>query len=153
MKTTKKILLVLLAAGALFFLSSCDAMLDGIFGTNNSLTVSVPVTKASHVNYAYATVTVYLYTVSGTLVNQITTGPTDVSSSLTYAYYDVKFDKLANGTYTLEAWYSGYAGDPSAYTYTFYDPNSGAPVTEITLPDPNPSDSTGKTVSVYTLAL
>ena len=150
MKIRKTLPLVLLAVAALFLLTSCDAMLDAIFPVpTNTLTVWVPISQTIHPYWHSTDVTVYLYNGANSLVAQQTVGYDSGTTAFPKAWYVATFSKLANGTYSLVAAYPG-GSDPSASTSFFYDPNTSAVVSTISLPDANPSDSSGKTVSVVT---
>ncbi len=99
MKMRKLLPLILLAVGALFLLSSCDALLDAIYA-NNTIDVSVQTAIAGYQNsYSKAIVTL--------------SGAVDATGS---AYYDVvardcyvPFTKLPNGDYVVTATFYGYS--------------------------------------------
>jgi hypothetical protein len=152
MKIRKTLPLVLLAVATLFLLTSCDALLDAIYpAPSNTLNVYAEVWKTGggvHPDWTVSSTTIYLYNGGGTLVSQQTVTVNWYDSN--YAYFYASFPKLANGTYTLTASYAGGIGDYSNYTNSFYDPNTAAVISAIVLPDANPSDSSGKTVTVYT---
>jgi hypothetical protein len=117
MKMRKLLPLVLLAIGAIFLLSSCDALLDAIY-PNNSLTIDVAVSTA-HVDWAvpgsYAFIDVY-----DSAGNLATLSAPFSSYDLNYAYTSVNFPKLKNDTYTVYAFYhsvySGYNYGASVYS-------------------------------------
>jgi hypothetical protein len=150
MKIRKILPLVLLALIALFSLSSCDWLLDTIFQGNNTFNVYVSIAKGTHTDWATTgSVTVYLYDYGNNLVATMTQ-PTDAGIvDATYAYFYVSFTAVPKGAYYIAASYSGVLG---ATVYpSFTDPNyPSSYITLISLPDPNPSDSTGKTVTVTT---
>jgi hypothetical protein len=151
MKIRKLLPLVLLAVASLFFLSSCDQLLDAIFSGDNTLNMYVQVTKASHVDWAVSTSTVSLYNGAGSLVAQQTVSASTYDG--TYGYFYVSFTKLAKGTYTVYSSYAGGVGDLGATTWYFEDPNTLAYINSITLPDSNSSDLSGKTVTTYSYPL
>ena len=135
MKTRKLLPLIILAVGAVLALSSCDAMLDAIFRTNQ-ITVDVAVngTIGNHPDFA----------LPGRYVNLLLTGPgVSASADATwnsydgiYAHYYFTFTDLPDGFFALDATYVG-----NIYGY-------GS--TSITMPfvsSSNP-DGTGKSVTL-----
>jgi len=134
MKTRKLLPLIILAVAAVLALSSCDALLDGIFPSNQiSVDVAVNTTSGHHTDF-----------LTGGYVSLQLTGP-GVSSSASayygswdglYAHYYFTFTDLRDGGYNLSA---TYVGSLSSGTSAF-----------ITMPveDPSNPDSTGKSVSI-----
>jgi hypothetical protein len=106
MKKMRKILpLVLLAIASVFMLSSCDALLDGIFSNN---TINVYANAIGYFPYGAVYITV--------------SGPANVSTWAAYQGYDsgrtywaYSFPKLSNGTYTVQAEFFA-----NGYTHTAY---------------------------------
>ncbi len=76
MKIKKLLPLVLLAVAAVLMLSSCDAMLDAIFPTNQII-VDVAVDALTHTDYASSPVTVVL------------SGPSPATASKHFDGYDI----------------------------------------------------------------
>jgi len=136
MKTRKLLPLIILAVVAVLALSSCDAILDAIFQSNQiSVEVAVNTTIGRHTDFF-----------TGGYVNLQLTGP-GVSSSVSayygswdglYAYYYFTFPKLPDGGYNLFATYFGSI-------------STSAPIYNITMPFKSPSnpDSTGQSVTIY----
>ena len=129
----KKILpFVLLAFGALFLLSSCDAILDALYA-NNTINVTAYVSVATHpgATSPYSTVTVALGGASG---GTASAGWSGSYNSNGYAiYYLPSMPKLPNGNYTITStFYNGYLESTIA-TSTFYDQN-GIPYMSAPLP-------------------
>jgi len=131
MRVKKLLPLILLAVGALFLLSSCDAILDAIYA-NNTIDVNVRVyLNGSSPGYAsaYSSVTV---TVGGASGATASTGVSDFNG--TYAdYYVPSIKKLPNGTFNITTdYYDGVSG-VTWRTTAFVDP-SGYTVGSITMP-------------------
>ena len=141
MKMRKILPLVILAVGALFVLSGCDAMLDAIFD-NSQLFVSVRVSNTFApldyaATYTYGTnagrVQVKLTDLSTLETTSATTYWTSISGG--YVYYDINFTGLKGDSYQVDVKYAD-TYDGSGITSTTY----GAPVT--------PKDSTGRSASI-----
>ena len=133
MKTRKLLPLIILAVVAVLTLSSCDALLDAIFASNQ-ISVDVAVLGSSHPDFA----------VSGRYVTVLLTGP-GVSSSAdttygswdgTRAHFYFTFADLPDGGYNLSA--------------TFYGSSISGTSDFVTMPfiDSSNPDSTGKSVSL-----
>ncbi|MGD0725260.1 MAG: hypothetical protein ABSB63_06820 [Spirochaetia bacterium] len=133
MKTKKLLPLVLLAVAAVLMLSSCDAMLDAIFPTNQIIVdVAVDALPGHHLDFATSPVTVVL------------SGPTPATGTkyfdgydiYNYAHYTFSFTNLKDGFYTINAYYYG-AIPASAGTF-------------ISMPDHSPfnPDSSGRSTTV-----
>ncbi len=121
MRAKKLLPLILLAVGALFLLSSCDAILDAIYA-NNTLDVTVDV---SHFDTGYANPSSYVeVTLTGASGASSTANANTIYTG-NYSTFDVPFSKLPNGnlhdndvTYygysssfgLLSIWSSGYSG-------------------------------------------
>jgi hypothetical protein len=105
MRIRKILPLALLAVGALFMLTSCDAMLDAIFPAN-SLTVYVQVPASYYLDYATATMKVEVTSTAGTTY---VAGPvTELAlDSLGNVNYSFSFPSLSNGTYYVVSTYDG----------------------------------------------
>lgn len=108
MKIKKLLPLVLLAVGALFLLSSCDALLDAIY-PNNNLTVNVAVVQSTHTDWALSGSYIYVL-VYDSAGNAATLSSGISSYDLANAYGSVSFPKLKNDTYTIYAYYHGAYG-------------------------------------------
>jgi hypothetical protein len=111
MKTRKLLPLILLAVGALFALTSCDALLDLIFATNQ-ISVDVRVNDAYvgvYTDWVYdtATVQVKLYDSSG-LYKVATSNSVDRFGG--YVHFYLTFSGLKDDTYHLIADYDGTYG-------------------------------------------
>jgi hypothetical protein len=111
MKLKKILPLVLIVAGAMFMLSSCDAMLDAIYPSNQIL-LDVTVLKSFNPDY---------YDGRAFVSAQIV-GTTGVAASASEFYnawdgvnphYIYKFYKLSNDTYQVNAQYFGPSSGPS----------------------------------------
>jgi hypothetical protein len=136
MKIRKILPLALLAVGALFMLTSCDAMLDALFPAN-SLTVYVHVPASYYTDYATATMKVDVTSTTGTVyvAGPVTELATDSDG---YVNYSFSFPKLSNGDYNIVATYDGpyyYAVQPQFtpdsinYQSTIHLPPSGTSTT------------------------
>jgi hypothetical protein len=151
MKMRKILPLVILAAVAVFSLTSCDALLDAIF-QKNQITVDVQINTLTHTWFSYESVTVTLIDTN--------TGETWVDSqgwgsyngiSHVADYYFSSFRNLPNDTFQVYASYPGSYGDiPATNGYNFYDPQTGLLTTQITMPRANPGDSTGHSANLVT---
>ncbi|MGO9307906.1 MAG: hypothetical protein ACLQDL_02645 [Spirochaetia bacterium] len=158
MKMRKLLPLVLVAVGALFLLSGCDAMLDAIF-PSNQIYVDVQVSAAdypfdwsdayNHGSYP-GSVTLYLYDVSANNTT-VATG-TWTSVDYNYIHFPFVFTKLKNDVYQLTAVYTSRNYSPPPFSDSvFYDPSGvrmGSPVSAISLPYPNSGDGTGHSVNL-----
>jgi hypothetical protein len=146
MKMRRILPLVILAVTAFFVLSGCDAMLDAIFQNNQiSMDVRLPVSPNHIGDYWYNQTYVTIYE-GGSQVQQGNT--TSGYYDGTYAHYYFTFSKLKNSsTYQIYAQFVGTIGANNNYFY--YDPNTGVPTNAyLSLPDPNPGDSTGHSVNL-----
>jgi len=153
MKMRKLLPLVLVAVGALFLLSGCDAMLDAIF-PSNQIYVDVEVSKADfpvdwgavyHLGASPGTVTLQLLDVNSAGVTTATETWTNVD--LSYIHFPFVFTKLKDDTFQLIATYTSlFYGQHSISV--FYDP-SGIPLTSISMPYHNSGDATGHSVNLY----
>jgi hypothetical protein len=123
MKNKKLLPLVLLAMAAVLMLSSCDAMLDAIF-PSNQIFVDVAVFIPSHADYPFSTVTVIL---SGA-ASANGTASWDGYDSHGYAHYYFNFTDLKDGAYVIDAYYNPYSGAPDSslgYLISMPDHSSG----------------------------
>lgn len=134
MKQTRKLILVLLAAGVVLTLSSCNAMLDAIYPERQIINVEVRMTGVYP-----TTINVQLLDGSGNSLESVTSN-TGVFDG-TYTDYNFQFTKLKNATYGLYT----YNYFNATYTYGFYDP-SGYGTTSIPVPYYQSSDITNLTV-------
>jgi len=109
MKIRRIILLVLLAAGSVFLLSSCDAMLDAIF-SNNTITVYV----AAYIpnNGLLVGPNTYLLSSGTDIVSVSVAGPKDVAGTATYTgndryymYWSLDVPQLSDGSYSVTVTY------------------------------------------------
>jgi hypothetical protein len=148
MKMRKLLPFVLLAVGALFLLSGCDAMLDAIF-PSNQISVDVWVTAYTHTDYAvgaYVSVTLHDNT-SGTSKTATTTWQ---SYDGYYVHYRVSFTKLKDDNFSLTSTYVDYLGYTTS-TFYIYDPSGYGYVgngLNFTMPYSNSGDSTGHSITV-----
>lgn len=147
MKMRKILPLVILAVGALFLLSGCDALLDAIF-QNNQITVDVWVSTSAHPDWAIGG---YV----ATTVLDLNDGTSYVASSYwqsfdgTYAHYQLPFSKLKNDQFSITSRYWNYLGLNTTTTNTIYDTSGYFVIgTSITMPYVNPGDSTGRSITV-----
>jgi hypothetical protein len=157
MKMRKLLPLVLLAVGALFMLSGCDAMLDAIF-QDNQITVDVFVTIPPYPGlgqyyydwyYGTGTVTLTLYDVTAGTNKVVVSGRTGYTS--TASHFVFPFTKLKSDTYMVTAVYtSAYYSSPGPNSI-FYDPSGtimGSPFSSIAMPYVNAGDSTGRSANI-----
>jgi hypothetical protein len=155
MKMRKLLPLVLLAVGSLFLLTSCDALLDAIFASNQ-IQVQVSVYRGTNpltdiyqdwLHQYPSTVTLTLTDITEGSNSTVVTGWDGRDSN--YLYFDVSYIKLKDHTYTLTAYYhSIYSGFTYGPVTVFYDPNS-VPMGSINMPYHNSGDSTGRSVNLY----
>jgi len=157
MTHTRKLALVSLAMGIVFLLSSCSAMLDGIYPDRQIISVTVKVSLASHsdTGTSGSYVNVQLTDRFGNvLTSVVANAPT--SSDATYAYYNLQFTQLKNATYGLYSYYHSASNlnyppvgtyGPYYGTIYFNDPSSST-VSLVTLPYYPSSDITTLTVVV-----
>ena len=126
MKIRRIILLVLLAAGSVFLLSSCDAMLDAIF-SNNTITVDVSALIPTYCavigpNTYYLSLGTDIVTVSATGAKDFTATATYTGNDYNYMYWSVDVPQLSDGTYLVTATYhhpyGRGASAPFDYTWT-----------------------------------
>jgi len=152
MKMRKLLPAVLLAVGALFLLSGCDAMLDAIF-QNDVINLDVRViADFNHRDYALAGSfeNVVLMDSSFNVVKSVSQYVDGFDG--TYAHYHFNFANLKDGTYYLTAGYYGQIVGFRGSTSNIYD-NSGFFVGGlVTFPDKSLGDSSGHTIyiSMYT---
>lgn len=132
MRAKKLLPLILLAVGALFLLSSCDAILDAIYA-NNTLDVTVDV---SHFDTGYANPSSYVeVTLTGASGASSTANANTIYTG-NYSTFDVPFSKLPNGNYTITVTYYGYSYPyyypfgPQSYSISF--PYNGSNTAAIT---------------------
>jgi hypothetical protein len=143
MKIKKLLPLVLLAAAAVLMLSSCDAMLDVIF-PSNQISVDVMVNRADFPNdWSYgapATVDFVLYDATANTFSTQSGSWSDRDSN--YLHFVFAFLNLKDHVYQMTATYHSfyYALDPS--TSTFYDGNSPG-MLAVQMPHRTGHDSTG----------
>jgi hypothetical protein len=151
MKMRKLLPLVLLAVGALFMLSGCDAMLDAIF-QNDVINLDVWALGSTHADFAYAGATQNLVVMdsSFTIVANITQSFSSFDGSYVHYYFTV--NKLKDGTYYMTTYYRGPLTFTHAATSTIYDTSWSAGMPSITFPNTSLGDSTGHTVNVVMLA-
>ena len=132
MRVKKLLPLILLAVGALFLLSSCDAILDALYA-NNTINVAVTVYNSVHSpGYAspYSSVSVTLGGASGG--TQSAYLDTYVPGS--YGLYVLPpFKKLPNGSYTITTTYYDGSLAMGWQTVSFYDPGNNY-TTSLSLP-------------------
>ena len=106
MRIRKILPLALLAVGALFMLTSCDAILDGLFPAS-SLTVYVHVPASYYTDYATATMKVEV--ISTSTGASYVAGPVAelVTDAYGYVNYSFSFPKLSTGNYNVISTYNG----------------------------------------------
>ena len=124
MKIKKLLPLVLIAVAAVLMLSSCDALLDAIFPTNQ-IFVDVAVYVPSHPDYDSASVTVVLSGPSSASNTAYWDGYYD---SYDYAHYYVNLTGLKDGTYEIDVLYNptfGLPDDELGYLITVPDSSDG----------------------------
>jgi len=124
MKIKKLLPLVLIAVAAVLMLSSCDALLDAIFPTNQ-IFVDVAVDATSHSDYDSSSVTVVL---SGPSSGSDTAYWDGYFDSYGYAHYYVNLTGLKDGTYEIDVFYNptfGPAGGAGPYVITVPDSSDG----------------------------
>ncbi len=154
MKIARKLPFVLVAAGILVLLSSCNEMLDGIFPQRQIVNVTVEVYAPAHPDYAsgYSYAKVQVLDNSGTVLSTLSSFSWTYDASTSYLIYSFQFTKLRNETYGLASLY--YGSLLSAYypsssgTPSFYVENSAFPTTLVTLPYNQSSDITNLTVFI-----
>jgi hypothetical protein len=102
MRIRKILPLVLLAVGSVFLLTSCDALLDGIFGQN---TVTV---------YASARILTYGYFPSTDYVTVSVAGKNATANydgyDGVYMYWSIQIPGISDGTYTVTTTYNHPVG-------------------------------------------
>ena len=146
MKMRKILPLVILAVGALFLLSGCDALLDAIFA-KNQISVDVQVSNAYYNDWYYGagSVTLNFYDLSTGSTTTVVSGRTGYD--YTSSHFVFTFTKLEADTFAITAFYnSAYYADPASNN-VFYDP-SGAGHTSIAMPFTNSGDSTGHSIDL-----
>ena len=128
MKIKKLLPLILIAMAAVLVLSSCDAMLDAIFPTNQ-ISVDVMVSKHTPATDFYSdwyfgypsTVTLILTDqTSGVSTTQVGSW-SDIDSN--YVHYIFTFLKLGDHVYTMTAYYHSYSPPHNTYgpNFDFFD--------------------------------
>jgi len=158
MKIKKLLPLVLLAVAAVLMLSSCDAMLDAIFPTNQ-MTVDVAVSKntipaaafyadwynAYYFNNNPSTVALTLTDITaGTSTTRVRSWS---GADGIYVNYIFTFLNLKDHVYSLSAYYNSYSNSISyGPVTTIWDGN--IPMSAVQLPYKNSSDSTGHLVDL-----
>jgi uncharacterized protein YceK len=152
MKTRKLLPLVVLAVGALFLLSGCDALLDAIFPTNQ-IQVQVSAYKNSGPDYLAdwgfqynSIVTLTLYDITDGSQTTTVTSWDGIDSN--YLYFNFTYTSLKDHTYTLTAMYHS-ASSGFNYSQTFFSDPHGLLMNAISLPYRNSGDSTGRSVNLY----
>jgi hypothetical protein len=146
MKIKKLLPLVLLAVTAVLMLSSCDAMLDAIF-PSNQISVDVMVNKASNPSFfsdwyygTPSTVTLTLLDNNTGVSSTLSGGWTDIDSK--YVHYVFTFLKLKDHVYSFTAYYSSVtAGGPPFLQTQFWDGSTG--MYAVQMPYRTGHDSTG----------
>jgi len=117
MKIKKLLPLVLLAVTAVLMLSSCDAMLDAIF-PSDQISVDVMVSKVNfyadwyHGTPSSVQLTLTDVTAGGAQTTQVG-GWTDIDSA--YVHYVFTFLNLKDHVYTFTAYYSSVSAGPPAF--------------------------------------
>jgi len=131
MRVKKLLPLILLAVGAVFLLSSCDAILDAIYA-NNTINVTVEIPNAyPGYNNPYSYVTVTLGGASGATESVSVTNPGLLAS---YGYYYLpSMKKLPNGNYSITTQYYDASNGNTYQVSDFYDPGNNL-VTSMSLP-------------------
>ncbi|MGA2641114.1 MAG: hypothetical protein ABSG21_09445 [Spirochaetia bacterium] len=150
MKTRKLLPLVLLAVGALFLLSSCDAILDAIF-QNNQIKVDVWVYYLDHPDYnSGGTVTVVL-TDNSAFSQMIATSAWQYFDGY-YVHYYLNFPKLKNDNFSItSAYFNRFGVQMGAAASIIYDSSGTTYVGtgfNFTMPYSNSADSTGHSITV-----
>jgi hypothetical protein len=149
MKIKKLLPLVLLAVTAVLMLSSCDAMLDAIF-PSDQISVDVMVNKHTlgtdfYSDWYYgapSTVSLTLYdvTAGGASTNQVS-GWTDIDSNS--VHYVFTFPNLKDHVYTMKATYHSYtSGFYYGPNYDFFDGSINL-IAGVHMPYRTGHDSTG----------
>ena len=162
MKMRKLLPLAILAVGALFLLSSCDAMLDAIFQKDN-IDVDVAVQGVPtnvYWDWYYnmnPQVTCYLSDGNGSPISTASAGWSYWDG--TYLHFTMTFKNLKDNTYTFSTVYTGYYGLTRQVSWpaAIWDGNYGTgvggwvPVSSsprLPMPFGNASDSTGHLMKV-----
>ena len=142
MKIKKLLPLVLLAVTAVLMLSSCDAMLDAIFPTNQ-ISVDVMVIRLNYPNdwyYGYpSTVTLTLFDNTAVTYSTQVGSWTDIDSN--FVHYVFTFTNLKDHNYSMTAAYHSYSYVSPLPTSTFYDDN--LQLLTVQMPHRTGHDSTG----------
>jgi len=151
MKMRKILPLVILAVGALFLLSGCDALLDAIF-QNNQITVDVWLNPTTHPDYpaGYAHVTTTVYDTNSGSSYTASNVWSSYDYGTGYVHYYQTFTKLPSDTFTITSQYYNAANAPGSATSAIYD-SSGTVllVGPFSMPHPSySSDSTGRSITV-----
>jgi hypothetical protein len=151
MKTRKLLPLILLAVGALFLLSSCDAMLDAIF-QNDVINLDVWVYGPSHADFTVGGSFENLQVMDSTFT--VITNASQYYSSYdgTYIHYYFTVNKLKDGTYYLTTSYTGQITGNHGSSSNVYDGNGNFVGGSITFPDKTLGDTSGHTVNIRMLA-
>jgi hypothetical protein len=136
MRVKKLLPLILLAIGALFLLSSCDAILDALYANNTITVTAYVITTHPGATSYYSSVTVNLSGASGATVSAGYSGSIyhDTVNGFNYAiYYFSPIKRLPNGNYNMtSSYYDGVTTSIFSTTY-FYDQNEN-PYTSISMP-------------------
>jgi len=154
MKMRKLLPAVLLAVGALFLLSGCDAMLDAIFSTNQ-IKVQVSVYKGTNGAFFHDWVNGYPSSVTLTLTDVTGGGAqtTFVNSwdgiDGNYLYFDFLYPKLKEHTFALTAYYHSVFSNLDYGPMILFQLPDGSFTTSIGMPHSNSGDSTGHSISLY----
>jgi len=146
MKIKKLLPLVLLAAAAVLMLSSCDAMLDAIF-PSDQISVDVMVSKsyspAFYTDWYYGTpsrVTLTLFDATANVISTQSSGWSDIDSN--YVHYVFTFLNLKDHVYSFTAQYSSVTAGPPPFVQTqFWD--GSLPLAAVQMPYRTGHDSTG----------
>jgi len=147
MKMRKLLPVLILAVGSIFLLSSCDAMLDAIFASNQ-ISVEALVNPATHPDYAaggYVSITLYDNTTGATKTTTATWGSFDG-----WVHYYVSFTKLKDDNFSLTTSYYNRFGVLVNFATIIYDSTGLAPAIGLnfSMPHSNLDDSTGHSITV-----
>lgn len=111
MKIRRIVLLVLLAAGSVFLLSSCDAMLDAIF-SNDTITVYVSAYIPGWGTPVVGHPGAYYLTSDTDTMSVSIVGPKNATATANYTgndgyymYWSVAVPQLSDGTYSVQVTY------------------------------------------------
>jgi hypothetical protein len=147
MKIKKLLPLVLLAVTAILMLSSCDAMLDAIF-PSDQISVDVMVYKnyspAFHIDWQTgdaSTVALTLTDVTTGVSSTLSAGWSDIDSN--YVHYVFTFLRLKDHVYSLSALYYSVDAGPTPFLQTQFWDGSTISMYAVQMPYRNGHDSTG----------